>query len=110
MFQRQIQGRLEIYKSPLLLNQRGLVHGFSSRAGGFSSGVYSSLNLGLTSGDVLMDVRQNRMLFATTLGWAGTGWCAGGRYTALILLKLEKPRRDRDFWTQHRHCRILMVW
>lgn len=68
MFQRQIQGRLEIYKSPLLLNQRGLVHGFSSRAGGFSSGVYSSLNLGLTSGDVLMDVRQNRMLFATTLG------------------------------------------
>lgn len=79
MFQRQIQGRLEIYKSPLLLNQRGLVHGFSSRAGGFSSGVYSSLNLGLTSGDVLMDVRQNRMLFATTLG-IGAG--AGGMRAA----------------------------
>lgn len=68
MFQREIQGRLAIYKSPLLKMQQGLVHGFSSRAGGYSREPFASLNLGLTSGDQLMDVRQNRLLFATTLG------------------------------------------
>lgn len=68
MFQRELQGRLAIFKSPLLSRQQGLVHGFSSRNGGYSRGSYASLNLGLTSGDALSDVRQNRLLFAATLG------------------------------------------
>lgn len=68
MFQREIQGRLHIYKSNLLRQQSGLVHGFSSRTGGYSRGFFSSLNLSLTTGDDVLDVRQNRLLFATTLG------------------------------------------
>lgn len=97
MFQRQIQGRLEIYKSPLLLNQRGLVHGFSSRAGGFSSGVYSSLNLGLTSGDVLMDVRQNRMLFATTLGIGPERVVCGRQVHSTHIAQVGKDQAGQGF-------------
>ena len=99
MFQREIQGRLNIYKSPLLNNQRGqgLVHGFSSRAGGFSSGIYSSLNLGLTSGDEVMDVRQNRMLFATTLGIAPERVVCGRQVHSTNIARVGKAEGGRGF-------------
>ena len=99
MFQREIQGRLNIYKSPLLNKQRGqgLVHGFSSRAGGFSSGIYSSLNLGLTSGDEVMDVRQNRMLFATTLGIAPERVVCGRQVHSTNIARVGKAEGGRGF-------------
>ncbi len=46
----------------------GLRHGFFTREGGYSQGLYSSLNCGLGSGDDLAAVRRNRKAVAATLG------------------------------------------
>jgi YfiH family protein len=46
----------------------GIRHGFFTRQGGVSKGVYGSLNCGLGSRDHAENVRQNRSLVAETLG------------------------------------------
>ena len=46
----------------------GIRHGFFTRQGGVSKGVYGSLNCGLGSRDCAENVRQNRSLVAETLG------------------------------------------
>ncbi len=45
----------------------GISHGFFTRQGGFSSGVFSSLNCGLGSGDDRNTVLQNRAIVAQAL-------------------------------------------
>ena len=97
MFQRELQGRLAVFKSPLLRQQRGLVHGFSSRGGGYSRGAYASLNLGLTSGDNLMEVRQNRLLFATTLGIGPERVVCGRQVHSTNIAQVGKGQMGRGF-------------
>lgn len=46
----------------------GIRHGFFTRQGGVSTGIYGSLNCGLGSRDDAENVRQNRVLVAQTLG------------------------------------------
>jgi polyphenol oxidase len=46
----------------------GIRHGFFTRQGGVSTGIYSSLNCGLGSRDGAENVRQNRALVGQTLG------------------------------------------
>jgi purine-nucleoside/S-methyl-5'-thioadenosine phosphorylase / adenosine deaminase len=46
----------------------GIRHGFFTRQGGVSKGIYGSLNCGLGSRDDVESVRQNRALVAETLG------------------------------------------
>jgi YfiH family protein len=46
----------------------GIAHGFFTREGGVSSGVYASLNGGLGSGDSRQKVIENRNLMAAALG------------------------------------------
>lgn len=50
------------------LNQPGLAHGFFTREGGQSSGVFASLNCGMGSGDDREKVAANRALVAQRLG------------------------------------------
>ena len=42
------------------LPSQGVIHGFAGRTGGVSSGVFSALNCGLSSGDSLAVVTENR--------------------------------------------------
>ncbi len=53
-----------------LLTAPNLVHGFFSRAGGVSTGVYTSLNVGVGSNDRPDDVKENRRRCAEKLGCA----------------------------------------
>jgi polyphenol oxidase len=46
----------------------GVRHGFFTREGGHSQGLYASLNCGLGSGDDLVTVRRNRQAVAAALG------------------------------------------
>jgi YfiH family protein len=48
----------------------GLTHGFFTRQGGYSSGIFSSLNCGMGSGDDRDTVRRNRAVVAAELGVA----------------------------------------
>ena len=50
------------------LKLEGLTHGFFTRRGGFSEGIFSSLNCGLGSGDERDSVLKNRALVAQSIG------------------------------------------
>ena len=52
-----------------LLSERGVAHGFSTRLGGVSRGVYSSLNLGRAIGDDDAAVEANHQRLAGTVGY-----------------------------------------
>jgi len=49
------------------LKAPGLSHGFFTRAGGHSTGIFASLNCGMGSGDDKSAVRRNRSMVATAL-------------------------------------------
>ncbi len=49
-------------------NGAGIRHGFFTREGGVSQGIYASLNCGLGSGDAPAAVRENRARIARALG------------------------------------------
>ena len=68
MFQSKQYNQLTIYHANNLYKESGIVHGFSSRVGGFSKAPYQGLNLGLTSNDNIADVQKNRIAFADALG------------------------------------------
>lgn len=55
-------------ESDLLKGEAGIRHGFFTREGGVSEGLYASLNCGLGSGDATSAVRENRARVATRLG------------------------------------------
>src|ERR1700680_3399621 len=48
----------------------GISHGFFTRAGGVSGGVYASLNAGIGSGDAAENIAANRARMAAALGVA----------------------------------------
>ena len=54
--------------SDFLKQQSGIRHGFFTREGGVSGGIYASLNCGYGSGDRAEDVRENRGRVAAKLG------------------------------------------
>ena len=58
-------------QSKLLSEIAGIRHGFFTRQGGASTGLYSSLNVGFGSGDEEVAVRENRTRVA---GWFGKGF------------------------------------
>lgn len=51
------------------LSKAGVVHGFSTREGGVSSGIYKSMNLSFMRGDEYENVRDNHRLFAEAVGY-----------------------------------------
>ncbi len=51
---------IEIIKSDLLQNLSGIQHGFFTKKGGVSTGIYSSLNCSYESKDNIENVRENR--------------------------------------------------
>ena len=62
-----MSGHLPCLKAPALLHD-GLSHGFFTRAGGVSTGIYASLNGGTGSNDAPAHVRENRARMAQALG------------------------------------------
>lgn len=61
------------YLTSKLLAAPGLAHGFFSREGGVSEGMFASLNAGVGSGDDPSAVRENRRRCAAALGIAPEG-------------------------------------
>ena len=54
-----------------ILEAGGAAHGFSTRLGGVSQGMWSSLNLGVSRGDNPEHVRENYRRFFTAIGVDG---------------------------------------
>lgn len=59
--------------SDFLKQQSGIRHGFFTREGGVSGGIYASLNCGFGSGDKGENVRENRARVAAKLGASRAG-------------------------------------
>lgn len=57
-----------IYLTAQTLDCPGLAHGFSTRAGGVSRGIFGQMNLGLHRGDADDNVFANYRIFCSTLG------------------------------------------
>jgi len=56
--------KLDPIKCNELAEMEGVRHGFFTRQGGFSKGIYAGLNCGLSSSDVRSNVSKNRELIA----------------------------------------------
>lgn len=59
---------LPVLTAPRLAAEARVAHGFFTRRGGVSEGVWASLNMGVRSGDDLAAVRRNRARAAEALG------------------------------------------
>ncbi len=59
-----------IIENPALAAQDGVLHGFFTRQGGVSEGLYASLNAGPGSQDAAADVTENRRRICAALGLA----------------------------------------
>jgi copper oxidase (laccase) domain-containing protein len=58
-----------IQGSPLLSAIPGLHHGFFTRDGGVSDGIYAGLNGGIGSNDDPANVSENRRRMAAPMSW-----------------------------------------
>jgi YfiH family protein len=73
------------------LNLPGIAHGFFTRGGGHSTGIFASLNCGLGSGDDADLVRMNRETVARTLGIDVTGLVTAHQVHSADALEVTAP-------------------
>lgn len=66
-------------------------HGFYGRRGGVSTGVYDSLNIGLTTGDDEAAIMENRARVAASLGVAPDAFCVPMQTHSAVCHVLDAP-------------------
>lgn len=70
---------LPLLKFPLLEETGFVTHGFTTRLGGVSQGIFSSLNLSFTRGDCENDVRENFRRLAEALSVEENSFCCSNQ-------------------------------
>lgn len=81
-----------------LLQSEDIQHGFFTRHGGYSTGLYESLNGGLGSDDDMTAVKKNRHLAASALGGSGGDICGLFQIHSAVVHDAEPaaPRPEGD--------------
>ena len=75
---------------PVFEKLSGFYHGFSTRKGGVSKGVYTSMNLSFTRGDREADVMENYRRIAKAIGFPVESLvCADQTHTTNIRIVTE---------------------
>ena len=82
-------------QSPLLAGLPGVRHGFFTRAGGVSQGVYASLNVGLGSGDDQDAVVENRARAAAAFGAAPQDLLTAYQVHSALAVTADAPFVER---------------
>lgn len=77
------------------LQRSGITHGFFTREGGYSSGIFSSLNCGLGSGDDIALVTKNRAKVADDLGVAHAHLVSAYQVHGNNVLIVDAPLAER---------------
>ncbi|HEX4111100.1 MAG TPA: peptidoglycan editing factor PgeF [Stellaceae bacterium] len=79
------------------LAQPGVAHGFFTREGGVSTGIYASLNCGIGSGDEPDAVAENRARVARVLGIARDAVVTNNQVHGIAVVTVEDaaPARER---------------
>ncbi len=78
------------------LSLPGIRHGFFTRHGGVSDGIYGSLNIGLGSKDAPERVAENRGRVADAMGVARDRLVTPWQYHSDVALTVERPWADED--------------
>jgi YfiH family protein len=81
---------------PELSKHAKIRHGFFTRNGGVSEGLYASLNCGPGSGDSLAAVAENRARVAASLGAPADSLCTAHQVHSGTAVILEKPWQHAD--------------
>jgi len=68
----QKQNDVSFFASEMFSSVGGIAHGFSTRLGGVSTGMWDSLNLGISRGDDPDHVKENYRRFLTAIGARGS--------------------------------------
>jgi len=74
-----------------MLEKQGIRHGFFTRRGGVSEGIYSSLNVGLGSDDSREQVVENRRLVASAMGVSAENLCSVHQCHSPDVMIVEAP-------------------
>ena len=77
------------------LNLSGIAHGFFTREGGYSSGIFASLNCGLGSGDDVALVTQNRAKVAVSLNVEASHLVSAFQVHSADVAVVEAPFSER---------------
>lgn len=80
--------------SPNLTSLPHIRHGFFTRCGGVSEGIYASLNCGPGSGDTIENVMENRLLVQKTIGASALLTCHQYHSAAVMTVKAPWPWQD----------------
>lgn len=78
-----------------LLSLPNISHGFFTRKGGYSTGIFSSLNCGLGSGDDVAVVTKNRGIVADCIGIASTHLVSAYQVHSADVLQVDGPISER---------------
>ncbi len=88
---------------PILAKEPGIAHGFFTRRGGKSLGIYASLNCGYGSGDDIDIVTKNRAIVAESLAQEPGSLCTVYQVHSPNVITIDKSlalgrraRRRRD--------------
>lgn len=74
----------------------GVTHGFSTRLGGMSEGMWASLNLGVNRGDDPDHVRENYRRFRAALGIAGSALAACNQVHGAVVCNITTADVKHD--------------
>lgn len=74
----------------------GAPHGFSTRLGGVSGGIFQSLNLGLHRGDRPEDVRENYRRFQEAIGAPGARLCMADQVHGICVRAVTEKDAKAD--------------
>lgn len=88
--------KAEYVSSPLLAGIPALRHGFFTRRGGVSEGIYASLNAGYGSGDDVALVAENRARIAEALGCEKDALCTAYQIHSDKVAVLSEPWHWRE--------------
>jgi len=87
------QGTIKLHRSPVIPNE-GFIHGFPERTGGVSTGLRSSLNLGVRWGDDQANVETNRRLLAEHAGYDPAQLVATRHVHGTAVWRVGEPLAD----------------
>ncbi len=89
---------LPLFVFPLLESSGMVTHGFTTRLGGVSEGIFSSLNLSFTRGDQKEAVEENYRRLANTLGVSAESFTASDQTHTTNVIRVDRKDAGNGIW------------
>ena len=89
---------LPLFVFPLLESSGMVTHGFTTRLGGVSEGIFSSLNLSFTRGDQKEAVEENYRRLANALGVSAESFTASDQTHTTNVIRVDRKDAGNGIW------------